>query len=70
MKTGWDSADLDQAISDLLLAGWTPTKTMTIWQAPDGSRHLGPAGAWKTMQRAKNDRRHGNIRAVLEQGED
>lgn len=69
MNTGWDSADIDQAIEDLRAAGWRPI-TPTTWQDPEGVLHVGPAGAWKTMQRAKNDRRHGNLRAVLAQGED
>ena len=57
MNDTWDSADIDQAKRDLVAAGWTE-KTSVIWKSPSGSLHVGPAGAWKTMQRAKNDQRY------------
>ncbi len=56
MNNTWDSADIDQAIGDLLRAGWQP-RNPTTWEAPDGTLHRGPAAAWNTMQRLKNDAR-------------
>ena len=42
------SADIDSMIANLRAAGWTP-KSATIWCAPNGTLHMGPAGAYRTM---------------------
>jgi hypothetical protein len=54
MNDAWHSGDIDAAKAELLAAGWIE-QDATTWKAPDGSRHRGPAGAWRTMKRARND---------------
>lgn len=39
-------------IEQLQQAGWIP-KTRILWIAPNGTLHLGPHGAWKTMTELK-----------------
>lgn len=55
MNDTWDSADIDRAIADLKAAGWV-SKTHTIWKHPNGKLYIGPAGAWRVMQREKGEK--------------
>lgn len=48
------SDDVDLMIAELKAAHWIP-KTSVIWKAPNGTLHLGPAGAWRTMKATKDD---------------
>ena len=42
--------EIHEMAAELILAGWTE-KTRAIWRAPNGTLHLGPAGAWRLMKR-------------------
>lgn len=55
MNDAWNSDDIDTAKAELGAAGWV-AKTSTLWKSPTGSLHVGPAGAWRVMKRALNDR--------------
>jgi hypothetical protein len=66
-----DYFDVDQAVAELKAAGWT-CKTSYIWKAPDGSLHMGPAGAYRTMKASVGRLFPGEqaaIRDVCEYGE-
>lgn len=40
---------IEEKADELRRGGWT-SKTATIWRAPNGSLHLGPAGAWRKLK--------------------
>lgn len=59
---------IDDMAIELRRAGWT-AQTSYIWRAPNGSLHLGPAGAWRTMKRVesvldRHDRESGRRRML------
>jgi hypothetical protein len=43
---------IEDMVRDLLAAGWKRIRP-TLWKSPDRGYFLGPVGAWKAMQRIK-----------------
>jgi hypothetical protein len=50
-----DTVTIEQMVADLLAAGWERVR-ITVWRRPDGELFLGPAGAWKILQRGESRR--------------
>ncbi len=50
MGGDWPEITIDEMADELVRAGSTK-KTSTIWRAPNGTLHLGPAGAWRKLKR-------------------
>lgn len=44
--------DVDRWIRELLAAGWK-RRSLTTYEAPNGTLFLGPHGAWKAMKEGR-----------------